>query len=611
MNKVYFLVTFFFAATSLAGQTISPKRGLAGDLADNNDCMAVDNYLTWYYNWANTPAAAVINTEQNYIEYAPMLWNGSWNATALNNYLTAHPEVKYLLAFNEPNFNVQANMTPAQAAAIWPQVEAIANAHNLKIVSPALGYCSGTCIAGYNNMDGTKWLDDFFAACPGCQVDHIAIHIYDTWLYGFEGVLNPYRKYNKPIWVTEFDRSGATTATQHAQLMVDVIDFMEKDPAVFRYAWFLARSSPGTTSTDILTQTTGNFTNLGLIYTYMSSYDNAFYHKVNNIIEAEHYIDKSVTYCGWNGSACAWPYSVLLEATSDVSGTLDAYNFLSATDDTIFYNVDIPATQSYTIDFRVNTSAASTISVHTYPGNVLLGTTASLNSAGAWSTKTLNSVNLAAGKQKIYLTASNGSAMKLNWLRINCASSCGYLPVEFTDFQALKNPDASVKLRWQTASEKDNQEFIIERSMDGIQFEAIGRVPGNNTTGQPHDYYFDDLYAPAAEVYYRLKQVDVDGSFTYSTVRSVNLRENSSIIIYPNPVEDQLNIQFGEAVDIDDISIIDLLGRTVFESGSEAYHSDVFSVSLNLHNIAGGSYFLRIKKRGEAPLIRKIRVSGD
>jgi len=516
-------VLVFFLPFFTYSQTISPKRGVAGDLLDNNDCLAVDT-LTWYYNWANTPNSAVINTHQNYLEYCPMLWNGVWNAAALDNYLNAHPEVKYLLTFNEPNYSVQANMTPAQAASYWPQVEAIADAHNLKIVSPAMSYCSGTCLAGYNNMHGTFWLDDFLTACPSCRIDYIAVHIYDTWYYGFKGVLDLYKKYNKPLWVTEFDYSGATTPTQHASLMVDVLDLMEKDPAVFRYAWFLVRSSPSAGSTDIFSQTNGVLADLGNIYTHMSSYDNSYYHNVNSIIEAEYYISKSVTYCNWNGTDCTWPYSILLEKTTDVSGRLDAYHFASPQpnqNDTIYYNVDIPTTQSYSIDFRVNSTAASTLSVYAYPSNTLLGTTSSLYTNGAWQTIRLNGVNLSAGKQKIYLTASNGSPLKLNWLKINCSTNCGTLPVQFEYFKSYWSSTHSAKLEWKTSAERDNSYFIIQRSLDGLNFDSIGNVKASGLSSGSL-YYFVDKNSSTGPVYYRIKQIDNNGLFTYSPVNEMN-----------------------------------------------------------------------------------------
>ena len=596
MTRVLFFISSFIIllTVNLSGQTLSPKRGVAGDMLDNNDCIAVDNYLTWYYNWANTPNAAVINTEQNYLEYAPMLWNGSWNATALTNYLNVHPEVKYLLTFNEPNLTGQANMTPAQAAALWPQVEAIANTYNLKIVSPAMTYCASGCLAPYNtgSLSGTDWLDAFFADCPGCRVDYIGLHIYDTWLYGFTGNIGNattgYRKYGKPIWITEFAHGAlnGTTAAIHAALMVDAIDFMEQDPMIFRYAWFIARSS-GTNTEDLLGQTTGTYTNLGLIYTNMASYDNAYYHNVNALIEAEHYIDKSVTYCGWNGSACTWPYSVRLEVTTDASGILDAYNFLSTPDDTVFYNVNIPTTQSYTMDFRVNSTAASTISVHTYPGNVLLGTTASLNTGGSWSTKTLSGVNLSAGNQRIYLTASNGTPLKLNWLRINCASSCGTLPVELTSFEVQKASAHSACLEWETASEKNNKEFSIERSVDGIQFETIGSVAGTNTSSQTNNYVYTDSNVSGAEVYYRLKQIDMNGNYFYSEVREVSFEQNS-ILLRGNTIVSYL--LSGQEIHY---TIVSQLGQLVGEGLYEAGAGTTEKI-IPLEKLSEGVYFVKV-----------------
>jgi hypothetical protein len=586
MRKCSTLIFFIFLlTTTVEGQTISPKRGVAGELLDNSDCSAVDNYLTWFYNWANTPNATVINTHQNYIEFCPMLWNGSWNAAALNTYLSAHPEVDYLLAFNEPNYSVQANMTPAAAAALWPQVEAIANTYNLKIVSPAVGWCSGTCLTGYNNMDGTKWLDDFFAACPGCRVDYIGIHIYDTWHYGFIGNVNPYKKYGKQIWVTEFDRSGAINYTQHAQLMVDVIDYMEQSTDIFRYAWFLSRAS-STDPTELFVQppTIGTLNNLGLIYTNMSSYDKNYWHLVNTQIQAEHYIDKSVTYCAWNGSACTWPYSVLLEKTTDVSGVLDAYNFLSTNDDTIFYNINIPTTQTYTIDFRVSSTSASTIMVKNAAGT-LLGTTTSLNTGGAWSTINLSGINLAAGKQKIYLMANNGAPLKLNWFRINCVSNCT-LPVDLISFNAHKS-STGVQVMWTTASEKNSQAFIIEKSTDGINFHSIQSIESKGNSSIQNDYSYIDESVSNTEVYYRLKMEDVDGSFSYSSVVSVSFEENE-IVLEGNKIISRL-------ISEKEISFIVLnsIGQVIHQENYLA-SKGVMEKEISLNTSTKGIYLVKI-----------------
>jgi Glycosyl hydrolase catalytic core/Carbohydrate binding module (family 6) len=585
--SVFFSVLYSF---TLQAQTISPKRGIAGDLLNNADCIVADS-LSWYYNWANTPNAAVMGTHQNYIEYCPMLWNGNWNPTALTNYLNAHPEVKYLLAFNEPNFSVQANMTAAQAAALWPQVEAIATTYNLKIVSPAMSFCpSGDCLSGYDNKHGTDWLDDFFAACPGCRVDYIGLHVYDTFHYGFYGVTQLYKKYNRPIWITEFDYSGSTNAIQQASLMVDVIDYMEKDPAIFRYAWFLTRSSPAATSTDIFSQTTGALTDLGKIYVHMSSYDKNYFHTVNKIIEAEHYISKSVTYCNWNGSVCTWPYSIKLEPTTDVSGRLDAYHFASPvanTYDTLYYNIDVPTTQTYTMDFRVNSTLASTFAVRSYPSNALLGTTSSLNTSGAWATVRLNGVNLTAGKQKIYLTASNGTPLKLNWLRINCTSSCGSLPVTYISFEAKALSNHAAQLNWTTASEENNKEFIIEKSSDGKHFEALGVVSAKAGTGLK-EYFFTDETVFEALTYYRLKQVDNDGNSSYSIIQSLAVTNQELVSVTSNSIVTALDAPQ------EIYYIITSSSGQLVESSNYLARAGVQEKKLTINQLASGMYLIHV-----------------
>jgi putative glycosyl hydrolase len=128
------------------------------------------------------------------------------------------------------------------AAAAWPEITKFAKERNLKIVSPAVNFCGGSC----NVADPFDWLDQFFAACPGCEVDYIAMHWYAcskealTWyLQKLEG------KYAQPLWLTEFaclDDPGDHSAAGQSAYMKDALTILEADPRVFRYAWFTGRS---------------------------------------------------------------------------------------------------------------------------------------------------------------------------------------------------------------------------------------------------------------------------------------------------------------------------------------------------------------------------------
>jgi hypothetical protein len=255
----------------------SAKRGVAYDLASPTDLAALSPGVSWWYNWTSAPNAAVPAdyATQYAMDYYPMLWNGNFNATSIVAYLKANPEIKYMLVLNEPSQVGQANMTPQQAAALWPQYEAIAAQTGVKIVGPAMSY--GDQPPGpnavYNNP--VAWLDAFYAAYEAAnsnrdpQIDYLAFHWYD---YGLGGQLDLLTKYNKPFWVTEFanwhsQNDGAqidTLAKQEAQ-MTEMVATCESRADVFRYAWFTGRLSPDPHFTSLL-GATGVLTDLGTLY---------------------------------------------------------------------------------------------------------------------------------------------------------------------------------------------------------------------------------------------------------------------------------------------------------------------------------------------------------
>jgi hypothetical protein len=105
------------------------------------------------------------------------------------------------------------------------------------------------------------------------------------------------------------------------------------------------------------------------------------------------------------------------------------------------------------------------------------------------------------------------------------------LPVALTDFKASKQHNA-VLLQWQTASEQNSASFIIERSADGKDFDAIGnvRAAGNSTTNK--SYRYEDASPLKGNNYYRLKQVDADGKISYSDVRSINFATEATLSWY-------------------------------------------------------------------------------
>ena len=242
------------------------KRGAAYNHEQAADAPAFEQGIGWWYDWGAAPdPSAWASLSGAGVEYVPMIWTGPPNAAIDVSALAAQipPGAKYLLGFNEPNFGAQANLTPQQAAADWPALEQLARLRGLELVSPAVNYCGGNC----NQTDPFQWLSDFFAACASCQIDYVAFHWYACSGGALSGMLERFERYGKPVWLTELaclDQSDTSLAAQQ-QYMRQALPILEGDAKVFRYAWFIGRSSPGAGSCDLFAAP-GSLSTLGAQY---------------------------------------------------------------------------------------------------------------------------------------------------------------------------------------------------------------------------------------------------------------------------------------------------------------------------------------------------------
>lgn len=249
------------ATAGAGGVTVTPhdcKRGIAwpGNKLDNAEVSA---QLTWWYRWNLTAEGVGAG-----LELVPMLAKGGAKVEDANKVI--RPDAKYLLGYNEPNFMSQANLTPQQAAADWPTVEAVAKEHNLKIVSPAVNFC-GDDKTGTGPCNGTNpatYLKDFFAACSNCQVDYVAVHWYNCDGASLKSYLDMFKQFNRPIWLTEFACAygGDTSLAGQEKYMREAIPILEARSDVFRYAWFSADPIPNAR----LLNADGSANDLGKLY---------------------------------------------------------------------------------------------------------------------------------------------------------------------------------------------------------------------------------------------------------------------------------------------------------------------------------------------------------
>ncbi len=170
------------------------------------------------------------------------------------------------------------------------------------------------------------------------------------------------------------------------------------------------------------------------------------------------------------------------------------------------------------------------------------------------------------------------------------------LPVSLTAFTAVA-VRLDAKLSWTTASEHNNDRFVVERSVDGTSFEAVQAVRGQGNSSKLTNYEVVDAgaghrVAAGLPVYYRLRQVDFDGTSTYSPVRTVAFEAQGTATVYPNPSDAATTLDLsGLPADTYQVQVLDLTGRLVatYALAGAAQHP------LALQSLASGTYVVRVR----------------
>jgi hypothetical protein len=172
------------------------------------------------------------------------------------------------------------------------------------------------------------------------------------------------------------------------------------------------------------------------------------------------------------------------------------------------------------------------------------------------------------------------------------------LPVGLMSFEGnIKDND--IELSWKTASEKDNHYFNLERKINGEPFQTIARIEGHGTTTSMHTYNYEDKdVIPSVVYYYRLKQVDYNGAFSYSKIIAVrNSNNNVNMLAAPNPFVETTDIIYSVKNKTGiTIELFDITGKkikTLFNGSKDAGdYSFVFNAAES--NCPPGIYFLRL-----------------
>lgn len=214
----------------------------------------------------------------------------------------------------------------------------------------------------------------------------------------------------------------------------------------------------------------------------------------------------------------------------------------------------------------------------------------------------------AFGLRQSYSTSTliGTCGMDIDGLRVGKTWAHTALPVSWSSFNA-SNRGKQIKLTWSTNSEINNGHFEVERSTDANVFETIGQVKGNGNSSVTNHYVFIDEQPLAGVTYYRIKQVDFDGQFSYSDVREVNNERITPVITSPNPFQTTLTLQLNNATQVPtSIELVDLTGKVRY------YHlAEVTEVNpqfqLSVADLPAGIYFVRVSNSTDITIHKVVK----
>ena len=163
------------------------------------------------------------------------------------------------------------------------------------------------------------------------------------------------------------------------------------------------------------------------------------------------------------------------------------------------------------------------------------------------------------------------------------------MPVEINEFMVNNYKNEAAELTWQTLSEIQSMGFEIQRSDNGKDFEAIAWQDSKNENGATYQF-FDRSIQTNKTYYYRLKQIDFNGNFMFSEIKSCKLFENMNhIVIYPNPTKDKLYIQSEKNIQV---KVINIIGNVLYKT-EQINNQHIIDLSL----LSTGIYFIQIENK--------------
>ena len=173
------------------------------------------------------------------------------------------------------------------------------------------------------------------------------------------------------------------------------------------------------------------------------------------------------------------------------------------------------------------------------------------------------------------------------------------LPIQLFQLNSLSKKSAGLNVEWKTQNESNTDYFEVYRMYHGNQsaWMKVGKVEAAGVSHDEITYNFlDNSYAKAEKIYYRIKQVDQNGSFTYTDIKSIELKENGLVKLsgFPNPIQNIYHLAFNSPSDASiQIEVIDLLGKVAFKQKASAVKG-YNQYDLEMKDVAAGTYFVKV-----------------
>lgn len=317
------------------------------------------------------------------------------------------------------------------------------------------------------------------------------------------------------------------------------------------------------------------------------------------------YPGEPVGSCGWNGANnnSAWFRFTPTGSTAQIvlSGIQTAQNTQSDTQPIVLENTGGNGCPTLPSGWIVPTggcpdnAAINNMAYLTSNGGGI-STASNVYSSGITANAEFNLSGLTPNKTYYVLVDGNGGAASTFMIQMNTtgagggangAVSCNLpLPVEFLNFETtLENQKTSIY--WSTASERNNLKFVVEKSRDYINWIEIEEVKGAFNSSTEQAYHTYDFNPYNGVNYYRIKQVDVDGKYSYSFIRTVNTEKG--LLIVPNPNNGQFNL-YGLDKNVDnEIVIYNLFGQKITEIKTNKTQEEI-----NISEFENGVYYMII-----------------